>query len=331
MTEEKLVKFGSIGLLHNVLEFVDHGLETGAPVYPGGPYRAKPKLHGTFRAVQVHPDGTVVTQARRFLLDEEEDHYDFRKWVLSDEERFRSAGLRDVSTTFFGEWCGPKIQKGTAANKLQERIFAVFAVLVGDNFVIKPGAIKRCIQGLPPQVVAIPFLSKHFYFTWSDRDKLREEVKEVEAYVDQIGDRDIWLWQDFGVDGPGEGVVLYPTDAPFQGNKFLTMKYMFKAKTEKYKTQKTKTRTPIDPEVAASVDAFIEMFVTEARLEQGFFEVCDNVLDQTKTGAFIKWVSKDVMKESEAELAASGLTWKQVAKRVSAAAGKWYREQFNII
>ena len=39
-------------------------------------------------------------------------------------------------------------------------------------------------------------------------------------------------------------------------------------------------------------------------------------------GQFLKWISLDIQKESEAELAAGNLTWKQVNKSLSTAARK---------
>jgi len=73
------------------------------------------------------------------------------------------------------------------------------------------------------------------------------------------------------------------------------------------------------------------MFVTPVRLEQGLQEGCDSKIDMKLMGSFIKWVSKDVLKESTAELEASGLKWKQVAKPISYRAVRWYQEKVEEI
>ena len=48
-------------------------------------------------------------------------------------------------------------------------------------------------------------------------------------------------------------------------------------------------------------------------------------------GQFLKWISIDIHKESEAELAAANLTWKQVNKYVIGAAKKWYTNKVTEI
>lgn len=64
--------------------------------------------------------------------------------------------------------------------------------------------------------------------------------------------------------------------------------------------------------------------MTEARLQQALTEACNNKLSMKQMGQFLKWISLDIHKESEAELTAANLTWKQVNKSVNSAARKWY-------
>jgi hypothetical protein len=126
--------------------------------------------------------------------------------------------------------------------------------------------------------------------------------------------------ENFGVEGIGEGMVYYPmhvTKRAWIGG------HMFKVKGLEHKVKRSDKIVEIDPERAASVAEFVEMFVTEARLEQGLGEVDGKFLPEL-TGQFVGWICKDVMKESKEELAISGMIWKDVAKSVGAAASKWF-------
>ena len=102
---------------------------------------------------------------------------------------------------------------------------------------------------------------------------------------------------------------------------------MFKAKGEKHRTAGTKTAAAVDAAVVASVDEFVALMVTEARLAQGLAAVSgDGQRDPKLTGKFLEWIAADVRKESAAELEASGLTFAQVEKAIRARAGAWWVE-----
>jgi len=97
---------------------------------------------------------------------------------------------------------------------------------------------------------------------------------------------------------------------------------MFKAKGEKHRTAGTRTAVQVDASVVASVDDFVALMVTEARLQQGLAAVGGR--DPRLTGKFLAWIAADVRKEAVAELEASGLTWAQVEKPVGVRARAWY-------
>ena len=64
--------------------------------------------------------------------------------------------------------------------------------------------------------------------------------------------------------------------------------------------------------------------MTVNRLEQGLRETCNGVAESKGTGTFLKWFGGDVKSESEAELEAAGMEWKDVSKGVTLAAKKWW-------
>ena len=76
-------------------------------------------------------------------------------------------------------------------------------------------------------------------------------------------------------------------------------------------------------------DAFVDLVVTPARLEQGVSEACGGEYQLKRMGEFIRWVSADVQKETKAELDAAGLTWKQVQKAVASHAREWLKSKVS--
>jgi len=88
-----------------------------------------------------------------------------------------------------------------------------------------------------------------------------------------------------------------------------------------------KKSAQIDPEVAASIDDFVAMMVTPARLEQGLTEAVAGELLMTRMGEFLQWLTADVRKESATELEAAGLVWKQVGRAVGVAGKTWFQAQ----
>lgn len=119
--------------------------------------------------------------------------------------------------------------------------------------------------------------------------------------------------------------MFYPTSvdgaAPPRDPEGLAQ-LMFKAKGEKHRTAGTKTAAAVDAAVVASVDEFVTLMVTEARLAQGLAAVGGR--DPKLTGTFIEWIAADVRKESVAELEASGLVFAQVDKAIRQRARAWF-------
>jgi hypothetical protein len=120
-------------------------------------------------------------------------------------------------------------------------------------------------------------------------------------------------------------LVFYPTSTPHLGWESY-QNLVFKAKGEAHKNIKTAAPAQVSASVAADIDSFVELVLTEARLEQGARTVAltPGSYDQKQTGKFVAWCVTDVEKETKDEMEASGLTWKQVEKPVSARARTWY-------
>ena len=336
--EVSVVKWTSVELLHHVRRGLeDDRQSTGeGHVYPTVTYRAKVKLDGSNGGVQILPSGEVVAQSRSRVITRDDDNLEFAAWV--DDHRAYFAKLANGEHIIvFGEWCGRGIQKRTAISRIERRVFAVFAIQIGDHntvdatLEVEPERI-RAILPEHPDVFVLPWHGEPVLLDFADRADLEAAAERINAMVNEVEGTDPWVREVFGVDGLGEGVVLYPvvdSDGPVARFRYTSL--MFKAKGDKHQVVRQKRPAQVDPEIAAGVTEFVDLFVTPARLEQGVREVCGGEFDMRHTGDFLRWIGQDVKKESPVELEASGLSWKDVSKAINRAALRWYKGRVEAI
>ena len=74
------IRWGKIGLLHNVVRTLNILHDDHGQPLPAVRYRAKVKLHGANAGVQVTPDG-LLAQSRSRLLTPGDDRKGFARWV----------------------------------------------------------------------------------------------------------------------------------------------------------------------------------------------------------------------------------------------------------
>lgn len=282
-------------------------------------YRGKIKLHGTNAGIRIH-NGEVIPQSRTQFISVNNDNAGFAKWVESSKDFWSKISYSD-EITVFGEWCGPGIMKGTAINQVANKLFVVFAIMVGDAqiekedfnpLIVEPEEIKSILGNLPSDVHVLPWYDSGFSVDFLNSD-LQVLVNQLNEEVAKVEPEDPWVKSTFGISGTAEGIVYYPTIEGKVWRKLFS-NFAFKAKGEKHKVTKTKESVQLNPEVASSIEEFVNLFVTDARIEQGI-SVCGG-LDVKNTGAFLKWFNTDVKKESVSELEASGLTWDDVQSAV---------------
>lgn len=298
-------------------------------------YRGKIKLHGTNAGITVH-DGLYIAQRREGITtvgDCSKGNYGFAQWVEDHKDYWTTfARVRrhcNAPITIFGEWCGPGVVKGkgTAISMLDHKIFAIFAVQVGERMVVDPTEINIILNiaplhadtPMPSTMHILPWSCDEFFVDLNDRKMLEGTTKNLNTVMEFLEPTDPWVRDTFDVIGTAEGTVYYPL---MEGTCYVeAMRYAFKVKGEKHRVTKTKESVQIDPEVAASIDDFVNMTVTEARLEQGATAVGINIKNIKE---FLAWIAADIQKENQDELDASDLEWGQVASKVAAAARAWY-------
>jgi tRNA-binding EMAP/Myf-like protein len=330
-----LAKWTSIEQLHALRLALQSRLETTGVPLPRVTYQAKVKVDGTNGAIHALPGG-FAAQSRTRILTPAEDNYGFATWVHAQANRW-SAGLhaRLGRAVVYGEWCGRGIQKRTAISRVERNVFAVFAVQLGDptrdttRLVVDPQRLQALLPA-HPDVFVLPWHGEPAVLDFADPEALRAGAERIDAMVAEVEAIDPWVAAVFGLQGLGEGVVLYPVegvefDAEGGTDRDRYTELMWKAKGDEHRVNRQKRPAQLDPEVARSVEEFVAMMVTPARLEQGLAQLTGGGMDLRRMGELLQWVGQDVHKESTAELAAAGLEWKQVAKAVGQAAQRWYR------
>jgi hypothetical protein len=318
------VAWTEIESFHNVRKFMKaypENLNGNSTVL----YRCKVKLHGTNAAIQVHADGNVVAQSRTAELVNGADNAGFAKWVESTKEYWKNISL-PVGTEgviIFGEWCGPGIQKGVALNDIPNKVFAVFAARVINNeniLEVEPALLQELVGTIPNTHVLPWYNDEQLSIDWAaSSDDLVQVTSVINGWVNAVEENDPWVEQTFNVKGTGEGLVFYPASTEHLGNKNFN-NLVFKAKGDKHKNIKTASPAQVNPEHADSINQFVDLVLTEARLEQG----ANGIYDMKEVGKFLAWISNDVQKETQDELEASNLTWAQVSKAISNKARSWY-------
>lgn len=319
-------------------------------------YKAKVKLHGTNAAVQVHSNGTIVCQSRESIITPEKDNAGFARWVMSNKDAWQEA----ADYVVYGEWIGPGIQKNVAVSQIPKKVFAVFAARQlnkPENLIVEPDELSLLVYGIPDVYVlpwyqgsmldsaekdAEKFFDRTIEIDWKQTDEeLTQAIAPINDWVMAIEANDPWVEKTFGVKGTGEGLVFYPVSEAHKNSFEHFTNLCFKAKGEKHKNIATAKPVQVSAEAAASIEAFVNMVVTPARLEQGARAILgehkhEDALkclfcttgalnyDMKNTGKFVAWVSADVEKETQDELAASGLTFKQVQKNITDRARTWY-------
>jgi hypothetical protein len=319
-------------------------------------YKAKVKLHGTNAAVQILPDGTVLAQSRTGFVTPENDNAGFARWVKANEAEWKkTAGVPTLwkepgefdhylHVIFYGEWCGPGIQKKVALANLPKKCFAIFAMRAfGKNgedvlFEADPNRIAlylgksgvkfaHTVEPNLPDVYILPWYERSIDIDFKQTDEdLTKTIAPINEWVSEVETNDPWVEANFGIKGTGEGLVFYPVSKPHMGfENFQTL--CFKAKGEKHKNIQTAAPVQVNPETAASVDAFVSLVLTQARLEQGGTATG---YDLKLTPNFIQWCLTDVQKETTDEMEASGLTWDDVKKALAIKAREWYVKEAKI-
>ena len=142
---------------------------------------------------------------------------------------------------------------------------------------------------------------------------------EVNAFVNKCALRDDWVFETFGVSGPGEGIVMYPVTINGNPVKYLHEAFTYKAKVDGHQVKTQKKPAQVATANPETIEAFVQMFVTPARCTQCVSWHRAEKGKELSTKDFMLWICEDIRKESTDELAASGMSWESVVPHIKRA------------
>lgn len=322
-----ILGFHNVRLANERNEYIPRGTIT---------YRAKVKLHGTCGIIRIDSDGKVTPMSRDAILEDGKGLNGFAAWVTEHAEEWRS--LRNAiepgkTLALFGEWVGPGVQEKVATSKIPAKFYAVFAARVLDEdgtgtFITDPEELSPlCVV---PRSCVLPWYSgpdgepEKYEIDWkAPIDQTQPVLDRINESVESIEKCDPWVKLKFGVEGTGEGLVLYPeTTDGYAG--FSNM--AFKAKGSEHRVVGKSKPAQHDASVMANAQEFAHVVLTAARLEQGAKHVGGGELVYSfKTiPSFLTWIKNDVQKECQDELRASNIDEKNGLSAVESVARTWY-------
>lgn len=291
-------------------------------------FRGTVKLHGTNAGVRFDSEGNITPQSRERVLSLTSDNYGFAAFALCNASVLNMLGelLGIDNGTIYGEWVGSGIQKSVAVSKLP-RHFVVFGY---EN----KGHHSSLFD--IPETLIETFNSNGIYFinqvpTYEiDVDFNAPEVAAEKITQLTLAVENSCPWGVFrGVEGIGEGIVW----SPLGEYEHLT-DLRFKSKGVKHQGSDGNKVNVIkaDPVKAASIRQLVdEVLLPSWRLEQGISYLRENgfpLLPQS-TGEYLKWINKDILKEQEDDILASGFTWKELTPVICQTARNYYLTEIN--
>ena len=313
-----------IGTDKNDEPIFDEGIEL-----PTLTYRGTVKLHGTNAGIIFHfneltHNYEVHAQSRSNIITPVKDNAGFATFThaLNTEgllsqimTRVGDIGYTPEVIKVYGEWCGGNIQKGVAINGL-DKMFVIFAIKIDEGWL--PHSILQKIKSTDEKVYNI--LDYPVYDIEIDFKNPKEAAERIGRIVDQI-EKECPVGKAFGNSGIGEGIVFTCLDERYQGSR-----YWFKAKGDEHKTVKTKEKVAVDVERVNNIKELVSTIVTEARLKQGLDYLNEEGLEVSRksTGAYLKWVVADVMKEELDTIIENGFEPKELNGEISKVGRDWF-------
>lgn len=329
-----MIKFQEIDQFRHTLKNVQHKAqfvgvdEAGDPIMnrlalaPTLPYEGTVKIHGCCSSVRLE-NRKITPQSRNQELTTEADNYGFAKFIfaLPEEAIAQLKSMFGENVIIHGEWGGKGIQDTVAVCHL-EKFWTIFRVeeitelgeggrwlpLEGKDFSHLNEFRIFNIRQFGVELVNIDF--EH---PAESVNKINELSLAVEAECP--------VAKYFGIIGIGEGRVWSPVTPEYQSSR-----YVFKVKGQAHSKSKVTKLANVDVEKMASIDAFVDKHLSEERLMQSWNALAEQKKpqDEKSTGDFIKWLFNDIIKEEADELAASGLTTKDLGGAVAKKARLWF-------
>lgn len=300
--------------------------------YPKQTYTGSVKCHGTNAGIHYDENNNITFQSRENEITVMKDNAGFAAFMsgISPEAKTVMLDIANEFKTvqiaknfvFFGEFCGGNIQKGMAITGLP-KMFVLFNFKVDDQWEC-PNFFKEELAILNANGIYsnLQFQTYELEIDFEQPELAQNKLGELTLAVEE----ECPVGKFFGVSGLGEGVV-------FKNKADLSSEFWFKVKGMKHSASKVKTLAPVDVEKVNSIREFVDLTVTESRLEQGISIMKERgkEIDRKNTGEFLKWVVTDIITEELDTLTENDLCAKDVGGAISNKARVfWFAETDKI-
>ena len=325
---ETFVKYPSID---NFKQF-RHNLMKQNPLIEDIQLEGTVKIHGTNAGFVLWKGGNITVQSRNRILSLDSDNQGFARFIaVTEAQKILKPSAKSLlkmcdGLAVYGEWCGGNIQGGVGVSGM-EKAFVVFGLSL-----IKNGEIVGMLETEFLQEHINTSIPRVFTINQFKTYKLTINPQEVEKCYEKLDELTLQVEDNCPVAAElnphgnkiGEGIVWNLKGYP---------QHRFKHKGTKHQraSREPKRIKEENPEVFAAFKEFAEVALSEDRLMQGIEYLQEMQLDpydKKNTGEYIKWVNKDILKECALELEElerdKGITWKQIASKVSTVARQFY-------
>jgi len=293
------------------------------------------KLHGSNAGICFSNKTGIYAQSRTSVITVDKDNAGFAFFVESKKDIFQNIMNQiiekyNINTdenyiALFGEWVGPKIQKGVAISQLPEKSLFIFGIKIRpfdedkNSYWVDEKGFKS------PENRIYNINDYKTYEINIDFNKPGIAQNQIKEWVDEV-EKECPVGKEFGISGIGEGIVWV---GEYKGSI-----QRFKTKGDKHAGKsKVKTIKKVDNEKINKINEVAVKVLPTWRLEQMYTEVMDimngGVGDVKKTGNFLKAVIQDVNKEDLDIIIDSGLEPKECNKTISNLARKWLFDKLD--
>ena len=262
------------------------------------------KIHGTSAHIGFRPSTGMVffgggASRNSFLALFDQD-----KLKETFAQFFIERAWEDVMLTVYGEAYGGKMQ-GMSATYGKELKFVAFEVRVGDTWLAVPAAEE---------------VTRKLGFEFVSYEEIDGTAEAVQKALER--DSEQAIRNGMGLGHRREGVVLRP---PLELTKNNGGRIIAKHKNPEF--VENKTPREIDPnkmKVLADANAIAEEWVTGMRLDH-VLDAFTKPLDLSMTGAVIKAMIEDVVREAGAEIVDS----KEARTAIGTRTAKVFKQKLN--
>lgn len=227
----------------------------------------------------------------------------------------------------YGEWAGKGVQKKVSISEIEPKVFIPFAIKLDDRMIDSIELLELFNEQLE-------FLNQNQIWivaqfgTWEieiDFSMPEEANNKLIEWVNAV-EKECPAGKHFGKNGSGEGIVFHHHSKQF-GHLF------FKVKGKEHSNSKVKTLNPLYDQKIAGVREFADSVLNEPRLEQGLqlLQTEMNLEPIPKnTGAFIKWIVQDVLREESIAIQENQIDVTFLNKEVTRIAREWFLSKIGL-